>query len=247
MEYHKIAKEEARWDRSISRFKSDLDRFYSMGFRPVTLSSYLSNSMDLAPGASPIVFTIDDSHPSQFKLREDGTLDPDCLVGIWAEFAKSHPDFPVLATFYVLPDTGPWGQRQLVDKKLQMIKDWGCEMGSHTLTHRKLSSLTEPEIKKELAGPIDFLAGKGFECKTIALPYGISPKNQNLLRGFGLNGKHYGYKAALLVGAEPAPAPDSPKFNPMRLPRVQSTEGDYGLTFWLDRVASGSAKVYVQP
>src|ERR1044071_6016423 len=61
VEYHKIAKQEARWDRSIVRFRKDLERFFSLGFRPVTLSSYLDNKMDLAPGASPIVFTFDDS------------------------------------------------------------------------------------------------------------------------------------------------------------------------------------------
>ena len=218
-----------------------------MGFRPVTLTSYLTNTMNLAPGASPIVFTVDDAHPSQFKLRGDGTLDSECFLGIWAEFAKTHPDFPIRATFFILPDTGPWGQRDLVDKKLQMIKDWGCELGSHTLTHRKLSSLSDAEVKKELAGPIDFLASKGFECDAIALPYGISPKNPALLKGFDLNGKHYGYKAALLVGAEPADSPTSPKRNPMRLPRIQSTEVPYGLTFWLDKVEAGSAKVYVEP
>lgn len=247
MEYHKIAKEEARWDRSISRFKSDLERLYRMGFRPVTLGQYLDNTMDLAPGASPVVFTWDDSHPSQFKLREDGSLDPECGLGIWEEFAQAHPDFPIRATFYILPNSGPWGQPKLVDQKFEMLRKWGCEVGSHTITHRQLSKLPEPEVKKELADAIDYIESKGFQCDSIALPFGISPKNKALLKSFTYNGKTYRHRAALLVGAHPAPAPTSPELNPMRLPRIQSIEGPYGLTYWLDKVEKGDVSVYVAP
>jgi len=247
VEYHKLAKEEARWDRSIDRFKADLQRYYDMGFRPVTLSSYVNDAMELAPGASPIVFTFDDSHPSQFRFLDDGSIDPDCAVGIWQEFAKTHPDFPVRATFYILPDSGPWGQPKRAERKFKMLKGWGCEIGSHTMTHRRLSSLSDSDVKKELAGAIDFITAQGFACESVALPYGISPKNKSLLAGFTLGGKAYGHKSALLVGANPAPSPESPKRNLMRLPRIQSIEGDYGVTYWLDRVASGREPVYVEP
>ncbi len=247
VEYHKIAKEEARWDRSIIRFKSDLERLYRAGFRPVTLGQYLDDKMDLAPGASPIVFTWDDSHPSQFKLRDDGSLDPDCALGIWEAFAKEHPDFPIRANFYILPDSGPWGQPKLVDTKFGMLKEWGCEVGSHTITHRQLSKISEAEVKKELSAAIDYIESKGFSCDSIALPYGISPRNKALLKSFTLNGKNYTHRAALLVGANPALAPSSAKRDPMRLPRIQSIEGDYGLTFWLDKIDKGDVKPYVQP
>ncbi len=247
VEYHKIAKEEARWDRSINRFKSDLERLYKAGFRPVTLGQYLDNKMDLAPGASPVVFTWDDSHPSQFKLRDDGSLDPDCGLGIWEAFAKEHPDFPIKATFYILPDSGPWGQRNLVDKKFEMLKAWGCEVGSHTITHRQLSKIPEAEVKKELSAAIDYIESKGFSCDSVALPYGISPKNKALLKSFTLNGKTYSHRAALLVGANPAPAPTSEKRDLLRLPRIQSIEGDYGLTYWLGKVEEGEVDPFVQP
>jgi len=247
VEYHKIAKEEARWDRSINRYKSDLQRLYKSGFRPVTLGEYLDNKMDLPPGASPVVFTWDDSHPSQFKLREDGTLDPDCGLGIWEGFTKEHPDFPIKATFFILPDSGPWGQPKLADKKFEMLKAWGCEVASHTITHRQLSKISESEVKSELSKAIDYIQSKGFTCRSIALPYGISPKNKALLKSFTLNGKTYSHEAALLVGSNPAPAPGSLKRDPMRLPRIQSIEGDFGLTYWLDRIDKGQVKRFVQP
>lgn len=246
VEYHKIAKEEARWDRSIKRFREDLNRLYKMGFRPVTLTQYIDDKMDLAPGASPVIFTFDDSHISQFKFRPDGSVDPECAVGIWQEFAKLHPDFPVLATFYILPPV-PFGQSADVPKKMAYLKQWGCEVGSHSMTHRQLSKLSEAEVKTELSGAQELVKAQGFPCDSIALPFGISPKNAKLLESFSVNGKSYGHRAALLVGANPAPAPNSTKRNLMRLPRIQSIEGDYGLTYWLDKVAAGDCEVYVAP
>lgn len=239
VEYHKIAKQEARWDRSISRFKSDLERYYRMGFRPVTLKAYLEDTMDLALGASPIVFTFDDSHPSQFRYLEDGSIDPDCAVGIWSEFAKSHPDFPVRASFYVLPSAGPFGPASDAPRKLAQLKEWGCELGSHTLTHRSLAKLSRAEVEKELSGAVAKITEYGFDPFAIALPYGISPKDPAQLT------QHH--RAALLVGANPAPAPGDPKRNPMRLPRIQGIEGEFGITYWLDQVEAGKVKPYVAP
>ena len=47
--------------------------------------------------------------------------------------------------------------------------------------------------------------------------------------------------------AAPAPAPGSQKLDPYRLPRIQGIEGDYGITYWLDKVKSGKVKPYVAP
>ncbi len=244
VEYHKIAKQEARWDRSEARFRADLERFYSMGFRPITLRDYVENKIELGPGASPIAVTFDDANPTQFRLMPDGGVDPSCAVGIWQEFAAKHPDFPVKATFFVLPDV-MWGQGKLADKKLVMLKAWGCELGSHTMTHPKLSRLSDDKVKGELAGAIDFLATKGIQMPvSLALPYGISPKNANLLRAFDYKGKQYRMAAAVLVGSNPAPAPGTG--DAYRIPRIQGIEGDQGITFWLDKVAKGAVKPYVQ-
>ncbi len=238
VEYHKVAAEEARWDRSIRKYKNDLARLYKLGFRPVSMSDYLDNKMDLAPGASPVIFTFDDSHPSQFRLI-DGKLDPNCALGLWDYFAKQHPDFPIKASFFILPDSGPFGKRADVDAKLKMIKDWGCELGSHTLTHRRLDRLSAAEVDKELKGAADWIKSHGFEPSVIALPYGISPKDPSQLTKY--------HRAALLVGANPAPAPGDAKLNLMRLPRIQSIEGDMGLTYWLDRIEKGQVKPFVAP
>ena len=150
--YHRLGDKEASMVRTRANFKNDLNRLYALGFRPVTLAEYASNHMKLAPGASPVVLSFDDSHPDQFRLLEDGTVDPQCFVGIWLSFAKKHPDFPVRATFFVLPN-GPFGQKKLAQKKMKMLLDWGCEIGSHALSHKSLTKLTDREVMNEFAAP----------------------------------------------------------------------------------------------
>ncbi len=233
--------------RTTDQFRKDLERYYKLGFRPCTVSQYLDDKMDLPPGASPMVFTFDDANPSQFQLLPDGSVDPGCALGIWQTFAKDHPDFPIRATFYVLPDV-MWRQKEFVDKKVQLLRSWGCELGNHTIKHLILHKLTDDAVKSEIGEASDRLAAYGEPMPpSLALPFGSSPKNVALTHGFNWKGKDYKLKACLLVGAEPAPAPTSKKFNPYRLPRVQACEGPYGIDDWLSRLEKGQLKLYVQP
>lgn len=246
LQYHRVVENAGKYDRTPEDFRNDLRRVYEMGFRPVSLSSYIENNMQLVPGASPIIFTFDDSSVSQFRLLENGEVDPNCAVGIWLDFAKEHPDFPLIATFYIMPDAF-FGQPKFAQQKAALLKEWGCEIGNHTITHRNLSKLSEEEVKKELAGPIDFGEKLGLRVDTIALPLGIFPKNRDLVKQFSIGGKTYRMRAALLVGANPAPPPGSAKLDRFRLPRIQAVEGRYGITYWLDKIESGKVQPYVAP
>ena len=246
VEYHHIAQGKGDMFRTPQEFRKDLERLHKMGFRPVTVTDYLDNRFPIPPGSSPAVFTFDDSNPSQFQLRDDGTVDPNCAIGIWQAFAKEHPDFPVRATFYVLPDV-MWAQPKWREKKVEMLKEMGCELGSHTVSHPILKRLSDEKVKQELAGAIDHLEKMGTPSPvSIALPFGVSPKNKALLEKFSHAGKTYEMKAAFLVGANPAPSPTSPKLNRYRIPRIQAYNGPYGLPYWLDEVAKGNVKVWVQ-
>lgn len=245
-EYHRIVPKETRWDRSIKKFKEDLQLLYERGFRPVTLSEYLDDKMDLPPGASPVVMTFDDSDPTQFKLLPDGTIDPDCAVGIWKAFADKYPDFPVKGTFYVLPN-GPFGQKAMREKKLKMLKEWGSELASHTWSHKSLAKLTDEQIKAELAKSIDWIRELGFEPRHLALPFGVMPKNRALLRGFEYKGRNYRFDSVALAGAGPALAPTDERLDPYRLPRVQGMDLDLGLRYWLEMERKEKVALYVQP
>ncbi len=245
-EYHHIRDGKGAMFRTTSEFRSDLERFYRDGFRPVTVSQYLSNQMPLPPGASPMVFTFDDANPSQIRLLDDGSLDPKCAIGIWQKFAESHPDFPVRATFYVLPDV-MWGQKKWVPKKIELLHSLGCELADHTITHHILSKLSDEKVKWEIGEAAQRLEGFGEKPPySLAFPYGISPRNKELAKGFDYKGKRIELKAALLVGAEPARAPTDPKLNRYRIPRIQACKGPFGIDYWLDELEQGKVKPYVQ-
>lgn len=246
LEYHRIVDKDTMYDRSVKKFKQDLQLLYERGYRPVTLGEYLDGKIDIAPGAIPVVFTFDDSDPSQFQFLADGTLDPNCAVGIWSAFAEKHPDFPVRATFYVLPN-GPFGQKKYREKKVQMLKDWGCELASHSWSHKSLGKMTDEQVKTELGKSIDWIRSLGFEPRHLALPYGVMPKNRTLLKSFQYNGKTYGFESVALAGAGPALAPTDPKLDPMRLPRIQGMDRDLGIRYWLEMERKMKVAFYVQP
>lgn len=244
--YHRTGPDEKYMVRSQKNFLADLERLYRLGYRPVTLAEYTSNSMKLPRGASPVVLTFDDSDPSQFVLKDDGSIDPNCMVGIWRSFAKKHPDFPIKGTFFILPN-GPFGQSKKSAEKLKMLKEWGSEIGSHTMTHSNMSKLTDDQVRNELGASFEYIQKLGFEPTSMALPYGILPKNRDLLKSFTVKGKKVRYWNVVLAGAAPAPSPMSPQFNRLRIQRVQAFEGEYGINWWLDYNKKHSSKPYVQP
>jgi hypothetical protein len=59
---------------------------------------------------------------------------------------------------------------------------------------------------------------------SIALPYGVRPKDRLVLEWSGL-------RAALLVGSGPAPSPEDSKRDVWRLPRIQAINGEFGLDY----------------
>ena len=247
VEYHHIRPGKGDMFRPVSEFRKDLENFYNAGFRPVLASEYLSNRMPLAPGALPIVITFDDATPSQVQLLPNGQVDPNCAVGIWQDFARTHPTFPVHATFFILPDV-MWSPKRFDARKVKLIFGLGSELANHTMTHPKLSHLTDEQVKSELGNSEEKLESFGQRSPhSLALPYGISPKNKMLLTGFNWKGKAIQFSGVFLVGANPSPSPNSPKFNRYRIPRIMAISGPYGIDFWLRQLGQGHVKPYVQP
>lgn len=232
--------------RSPSKFRQDLEHLYKMGFRPVTISEYVGNRMNLAPGASPVVMTFDDGHPNQFTFRKDGSIDPKCAVGIWLDFAKTHPDFPVKGTFYTLPVM--WGQHKLIQKKVDMLRSWGSEIGNHTWNHRQLSRLNDEQVKMEIAKMNDLLVSYGIPPNMpFCPPYGEYPKNKALVKSFVYNGKTYRHSSACMAWDSPAVSPNDPKFSRYKFERLHGNGRAMGIDYWLDKVKKGKVQVYVAP
>lgn len=211
------------------------------------MTEYVTGKMNLPSGASPVVFTFDDSSPTQFRLLADGSVDPNCAFGIWQNFAKTHPDFPVKATWYIIPSSC-FNQREFAAAKIKLLLASGGEIANHTIRHPKLNKLSDAKVCEEFGRCTDAIKKMGATDPIhLALPYGIFPKNRKLVKSFTYKGKRYDFASVVLAGASPAPAPTSKKFEPYRIPRIQAIEGTYGITYWLDKVKGGSVKVYVAP
>ncbi|MDY6794849.1 MAG: polysaccharide deacetylase family protein [Actinomycetota bacterium] len=240
LEYHRIG-EEGRWSRTPENFLSDLETLYEDGYQCIRLSDLAANYINVEPGYTPVILTFDDSDPSQFTyIEQDGDLiiDPDCAMGIMENFASEHPDFNMTATFYVLPQL--FGQEEYVEKKLNYLVEKGYSIGNHTMNHPSLADLDDQTVLDEITGNVELIQSylPDYQELSIALPNGSEPQNPSLLVEGSLDGVEYHFIASLLVGANPAPAPCDPSFDPMRMPRVQALDpsldsGGCGICSWL--------------
>ncbi len=216
-----------------------------MGMRPVTAQQYLENKMNLPVGATPVVMTFDDGNPDQLQLDAKGNVTPDCFVGLWEKFAKDHPEFPVRATFFVLPVF--FGQPKDQAKKQSILEGLGCEIANHTITHPDLAKLNDLQAEEEIGQAQLRLVNMGIQPPIpLALPYGIRPRNHKLLEGFQYKGQMVKPEGVFMVGAGPAPSPNSPHFDRYKLPRIAASNEPFGLTYWLDLVKKNKVHLYVQ-
>jgi len=246
-EYHYIQPGKSILYRTPKQFRDDLSKMRNLGFRPVTAREWLTGKMNLPSGASPVVITFDDAIGSQFRILENGKIDPNCAVGVWLDFAKKYPDFPLKATFFVLPERF-FDQPKHRKRKAQLLKEWGCEIASHTVNHRNLGKIPEAAVKKEIAESYEFLRTLGADLPpTLAYPYGVPPQNLKMLPSFTHGKRQYAVKAAFLAGANPSPGMATKKFDRYRIPRVQACGIDYGLDFWLKRVNTRAFMPMVAP
>ncbi|MDO8684654.1 MAG: polysaccharide deacetylase family protein [Armatimonadota bacterium] len=243
LEYHDVSDKEARWSRHYNNFKADLQRLYQAGYRPVSLRDFVRNRISVPAGMSPVVFTFDDATEGQFRYT-DTAIDPNCAVAILEDFHEKHPGWALEATFYVYYPN-PFRQPKLIEKKLRHIISQGMDIGNHTYSHVNLKKLSSIDAAKEIA--LSVQAARNYAPKaivdSIALPYGLGPVDEAVLRSGEYDGQNYQNIAALLVGAEPALSPADTKFNPYRLPRVQAIQSE--LDMWLGYFKRHPEKRYI--
>lgn len=198
----------------------------SHGFYPTTVREMVEGSMEIPAGKSPVVLTFDDSSPGQYRVLDDGTLDPDCAVGIlqaevaWGNWAPK-------ATFFPLLDVNPgnilFGQPELAQRKLHNLVEWGYEIGSHGMTHMDFSKATAAQVRKELANSqarLESLIGNGYHVFTVSPPYGEYPTDRSLLQSGEYEGRAYTYQAVVMAWGESSPSPFSSKFDVTHIPRI---------------------------
>ncbi|NUQ91696.1 MAG: polysaccharide deacetylase family protein [Gemmatimonadaceae bacterium] len=244
--YHLIGDKESSWGRERGNFRKDLELLYERGYRPVNMVDVLDRKIDLAEGLSPVVFTFDDASPSQFRYIEqpDGKLaiDSTSAVGIWLDFAKSHPGWGNKAVFCMLPAAAAghafFGEKNIEGqksawrfKKVQQLAAMGFELCDHTLWHAQLNKYSDAVVQEQIARGLMAIdsAVPGYKVRSFALPLGIWPKNKALAKSGEWtdpkSGKtvRYDFDAIFEVWGTPVPSPYSPAFNPLSVQRVKVT------------------------
>ncbi len=234
--YHKLGEPEARYTRSPDHFRRDIDDLKAAGFYPITTRDLVTGNIDVPAGKSPVVLTFDDSSPNQFRLRSDGSLDPDSAVGILKAAAKKG-DWAEKATFYCLLDVQPnnnvlFGQPDSQTEKLVKLVSWGYEVGSHTVTHLNLSKASKQESQKQLLQSqekLNKLIGNGYKVATLSVPFGAYPKDEGMLAKGTWDGRSYTYLGAVSLLDKASASPFSKAFTPLHIPRFEMSAKESSL------------------
>lgn len=232
---HLVAETDAVYTITRARFRHTLDVLYAHGYRPITVAQLIDKRIDVPAGTRPVVFTFDDASASQFRyIEKNGQLevDPQSAVGIWLDFAKTHPDWKPRATFCMLSGAAAgrsfFGNKDIEGqktewrfRKLQWLHAQGFELCNHTLWHANLAKYPDAFVQEQIARgqlAIDS-AVPGYKVRTFALPLGVWPKNRALAqRGAWKDPKsgvvtRYDYDAILEVAGGPSVSPFDPAFN----------------------------------
>lgn len=242
--YHRIDKEEGRWTRTPDNFRKDLQDLLDRNYVLVPLNSYLDGKIDIPAGKSPAVITFDDSTIGHFRLleKENGetTLDPDCAVAILRDFDEKHPGFGHAATFFV--NAEPFGQPKYWQKKLQMLNEWGFEIGNHTYGHKYLKGLPPDQVADQIAslqGQIQ-QAIPGYQPRSFAIVQDGVPDPLSLGLSGESGGVRYQHSGILWWAWSAAPSPFHRDFDPERIQRIQvfQDNGRSSLVNWLERISA---------
>lgn len=242
--YHKIAGEESRWSRKPENFRRDLQELYDRNYVLVSLNDYATGSINIPAGKSPVVLTFDDSTRGQFSLleQENGEIlvDPNSAVGIIKDFSEKHPGFGCAATFFI--NKLPFGQPQYWQKKLQMLNEWGFEIGNHTLDHINLKELSPEQAAEQIASLQDYIqqAVPGYQPKAFAIPQDGVPEPPALGLSGESNGVKYQHNTVLWWAWSAACSPFDRSYDPARVQRIQvyNDNGRSSLVNWLERISA---------
>lgn len=233
LEYHRLGEPEGEFVRKAENFQKDLETLYQAGYRPVTMRQVLEGNIDIPAGTSPVVFTIDDSSRGQFYLREDGTVDPGTMVGMWEAFREANPAWNNGAVWCILPGADhpsnffgekptrevPRAEREeTIQKKVDHLVQHDHEVCNHTLYHARLDRARDDAQAQEFIGrgedSIQVYLPENYDIVTFALPLGMWPKTRSLAWQGSYNGSPYEYGAVLEVSGDANESPFDVRFDP---------------------------------
>ncbi|MCT4612689.1 MAG: polysaccharide deacetylase family protein [Clostridia bacterium] len=257
--YHGLTEKPSKnvYRRTIEDFEGDLKYLYENDFRLISMEEFISGKIDVEAGKHPIVFTWDDGLDTSFSMvrNENGDLivKENTAVDIMNKFAEEYPDFGKASIFYVNGNNNPFQGEGTLEEKFKYLLDNGYELGNHTYTHCNFTNKTSEEMQKEIGKVESMLADniEGYVGKTLSLPFGSSPKNQDLNK-FLFDGKYenteYNYLIAFKEG------PSIPKFYPyyhakypkLKAPRLRGDDkNSWDMGDFLRKYKQNPSRLYV--
>ena len=234
LEYHRVGGDPdfaPEWTISVEDFRGQLRYLHDNDYHPVNFRDLLEHELNVPAGKTPVVLTFDDSSDVQFQMVEQAgewVPDPASAVGVLEEFSRENPDWPLRATFFVLPAAAEpnnlFGQPELDGEKLRYLVETGMEVGNHTLYHANLATYTDEQVQEQLARAEEEIARHipDYEVVSLSVPFGEYPLNEDLLRAGSWQGLDYELKGAAEVAGGAAYAPTDTRFDPYHVPRIQA-------------------------
>jgi peptidoglycan/xylan/chitin deacetylase (PgdA/CDA1 family) len=234
LEYHLVYPgEDNVYNRTPASFRADLEWLHRNDYYPIRFRDLTAGTIDIPAGKSPVVLTFDDSDISQYRVLDDGSVDPESAMGVLMGFAEEHPDFPPVAVFFPLLDVDApqrilFGQPEYANQKLQTIVALGGEVGSHSVSHERLDLVSEARVRWQLAFSSKWLAeriGDGYEIVSLSIPFGAYPANLDLIRSGESEGVSYAFTGAAEVAGGAALSPYAEGFRSYHIARAQVVPG----------------------
>lgn len=234
LQYHRVGGDPSfapEWTISAEDFRAQLEYLHENDYHPINFRDLVQNRVDVPAGKTPVVLTFDDSSDTQFTMiRKDGgwVPDPEGAVGVLQDFHEEHPDWPMRATFFVLPAAEPpndfFGQPELTRQKLRFLVDAGMEIGTHTLWHANLAESPPELIQEQIALSIVEIQEHlpNYEVDTLGVPFGAYPQDISLIQAGSWQGMGYELDGAVEVAGGASYPPGHEGFDPYRVPRIQA-------------------------
>jgi peptidoglycan/xylan/chitin deacetylase (PgdA/CDA1 family) len=235
----------------VTMFRHDLEWLYDHNYRPISLTDFVKGKIDCPLGKSPVIITFDDGDKSQFCYTKDGKVDPNCAVAIMDKFHEDHPDWPTRATFFLIVGAPnlppPFYQKKSAKEKLDYLAKQGYDIGNHTVHHPRMNHLSDSEATAEIAGCVAGIHKylPGYDVVTLALPYGLFPKNPKVLASGEVHGQAYHNLCAMAAGWAPAPSPIDKSFHPYTLERIGAGLKPYESHWWFDYLEAHKNRKFV--
>ena len=163
------------------------------------------------------------------------------------DFARAHPEFRPAGTLYV--NREPFGDDPRAAQLARALAVHGFELANHTYSHARLDELDDAGVQREVVRGSRVVHDLLPETRvdTIALPFGLEPRNAGLALKGSWGGERYHFRAAFLAGAQPSPSPFSTSFDPGAVPRIRSDPGTLlnGSSDWRRRLQADPDARYV--